>query len=128
MSKKIVAIVNNGYRATLEEQDDPVIWLIHSLANSGASIAVVLRGNAVNYAVRAQDASGLTFGDRRQTRAPRLADDLATLSAKGVPVFYVDDDREARGILTSELIEAVAPLRATALPGLLRESDQVWNW
>jgi len=88
MAKKVSSIVATAYRATLEEQDDTILWLSHTLKGAGADLDVLLRGNAVNYAVREQDASGLAFGDRRQTQPPRLDEDVAKLAvSKFRPAF-----------------------------------------
>ena len=97
MAKKALSIIATAYRATLEEQDDPIVWLTHALKGAGAELDVLLRGNAVNYAVKGQDASGLAFGDRRQTRPPRIDEDVAKLIPKGVRVFIVEDDLRDRG-------------------------------
>jgi hypothetical protein len=128
MSKNILQIVETAYRATLEEQDDPVLWLTASLRGNGLPSEVLLRGNAVNYLVRAQDASGLSFGERRQTQPPRLGHDVAALVAKGAAVYYVEDDVAARGIAPDELIEGPRPIAARALPELLGGYHQVWHW
>src|SRR5262249_60765169 len=109
-TKKILSIIATAYRATIEEQDDPIVWLSHALKGAGADLDVLLRGNAVNYAVRGQDASGLAFGEHRQTEPPRLDEDVAKLAAKAVTVFIVDDDLRKRGIGRDDAVSAVHPL------------------
>jgi hypothetical protein len=128
MAKKILQIVDTAYRATLEEQDDPVLWLATSLLVNGLTLDVLLGGNAVNYLVRDQDAAGLQFGARRQTRPPRLARDVETLVGKGATVYYVEDDLRARGIERAEIIEGPRPIAAQALAELVQAYDQAWGW
>jgi intracellular sulfur oxidation DsrE/DsrF family protein len=128
MAKKILSIIGTAYRATIEEQDDTTVWLTHTLKGVGAAIDVVLRGNAVNYAVKGQDASGLVFGDWRQTQPPRLDHDVAALGPKGVRVYVCEDDVRDRGIERGELIEGVEPIARASLPKLFEAYDQVWHW
>ena len=128
MPKRILQVIESAYRGTLEEQDDTVLWLTHALQGAGGDFAVLLRGNAVNYAVRGQDASGLSFGAKRQTQPPRLEEDVSKLIGKGVPVAYVEEDAAARGIAQGDLVEGVRGVRARELPQLLESYDQVWHW
>ncbi len=128
MAKKALSIIESAYRATLEEQDDTVVWITHALKGAGASIDVLLRGNAVNYAVKGQDASGLAFGERRQTQPPKIDEDVAKLTTKGVKVFIVEDDLAERGVERSELIAGIEAVRRDAVPKLLAGYDQVWHW
>jgi sulfur relay (sulfurtransferase) DsrF/TusC family protein len=124
----VLNVIETAYRATLEEQDDTVVWFTHVMKGAGANVDVLLRGNAVNYAVGGQDASGLAFGERRQTQPPRLDEDVAKLIAKGVKVLIVDDDLRERGVERGELISGVEPIARAELPSLFAGFDQVWHW
>ncbi len=125
---RVLNIVESAYRATLEEQDDTIVWLTHAMLGAGADLAVLLRGNAVNYGVRGQDASGLGFGELRQTQPPELAQDLAKLVDKGTPVYVVEDDLAERGIESGELIPGLKSITRGSIAALLDDFDQVWHW
>jgi hypothetical protein len=128
MANKALSIIATAYRATLEEQDDTIVWLTHALRGAGADVDVLLRGNAVNYGVTGQDASGLAFGERRQTQPPRIDEDVAKLVPKGAKVFIVEEDLRDRGIERGELIAGVETIARTRLPKLLTAYDHVWQW
>jgi intracellular sulfur oxidation DsrE/DsrF family protein len=128
MSKRILQIVESAYRATVEEQDDTVIWFTHAIRGGGADVSVLLRGAAVNYAVRGQDASGLAFGDRKQTQPPDVAGDVVRLVAKGVDVFVAGDDLAARGLTPGDLVEGPTPVTAAQVAALIARHDLVWHW
>lgn len=123
-----LCIIETAYRATLEEQDDTIVWITHAMTGAGADLAVLLRGNAVNYAVKAQSVAPLSFGGRTQTNAPDIAGDVAGLIGKGVDVFVIQDDLDARGIAADDLIEGPKPVVQSDLPGLLESHDRVWHW
>lgn len=128
MARKILQIVESAYRGTLEEQDDTVIWLTHAMKAAGGDFDVLLRGNAVNYAVKGQDASGLAFGDRRQTQPPQIADDVLKLMDKGVAVYILEDDVAERGLEVNDLILGLKTVSRAGLPKLFTSYDQVWHW
>jgi len=125
---KALSIVESAYRATIEEQDDTIVWLNHAMKAAGADLAVLLRGNAVNYAVRGQNAAGLAFGAWRQTQPPRIADDIASLAGKGVTVYVVAEDLAERGLDASDLVPGLERVARDGLPGLFAAHDQVWHW
>ena len=128
MAKRILQIVDPAYRGTLEEQDDTVVWLSHAMKGAGADLHVLLTGNAVNYAARGQNASGLSFGQRKQTQPPRLDDDLAKLMAKQVEVHVVAEDLAERGLEPADLIPGLKMVERAAVAGIFASYDQVWRW
>ena len=125
---KALNIIETGYRATLEEQDDTIVWLTHAMKGAGADLAVLLRGNAVNYGVKSQDASGLAFGSEVQTQPPRLDEDLAKLIAKGVEVHIIEEDVAERGLERGELIDGLKPISRCEVAKLVTQFDHVWHW
>ena len=125
---KALNIIETAYRATLEEQDDTIVWFNHAMKGAGADLAVLLRGNAVNYAVKGQDASGLSFGEEKQTQPPELAEDLAKLLGKGVEVHIVEEDVAERGLERSDLIQGLKPISQSDVAKLVTQFDQVWHW
>ena len=125
---KILSIVETAYRATIEEQDDTVLWLSHMLKNVGADISILLRANAVNYAVKGQDASGIAFGEIKMARPPEIDKDVAQMIESGMAVFVVEEDIKDRGLPETELIPGIRKLNRQMIPHLLDQHDQVWHW
>ena len=128
MANKVLQVIESAYRATVEEQDDTVIWITHAMKNAGADLTVLLRGHAVNYATRDQDASGLSFGAWQQVNPPQPGYDLARLIQSGVPVYLVEEDAVERGIEPSALIEGVRTIERGKVPGLFGQFDRIWRW
>jgi sulfur relay (sulfurtransferase) DsrF/TusC family protein len=125
---KILNIVETAYRGTLEEQDDTVLWLTGALQNAGADMAVLLRGNAVNYVVKGQDTSGLAIGPVAFGNPPRIDEDVRALAQKGVTVFAVREDARDRGLDPGRVIEGIEFVSRNDLADLLEKYDQIWHW
>ena len=89
---------------------------------------MVLSGNAVDYAVMAQGVPPLMFGDKAQKHAPRLAEQVAGLVAKGIPVTVVRECLAARGIDEEELMDGLTMIGQAALPKVMNGYDQVRHW
>ena len=117
MAKKTLNIVDSAYRAVMEEQDDTILWLLAAMQGAGADHTVVLRGNAVSYAVAGQGAPRLAIGGWKQTQAPRMDADVTDLIEKrGIPVFVIEEDLATRGIDREELISGVQLLSSKCCP------------
>jgi len=129
MAKKTLNIIESAYRAVMEEQDDTILWLLAAMQGAGAEHTVVLRGNAVNYAVSGQGAPGLTIGGWKQTQTPRMDNDVIDLIAtRKIRVLVIEEDLAARGIERSELVPEVELVSAKMLPKRMAEYDLVSHW
>jgi intracellular sulfur oxidation DsrE/DsrF family protein len=128
MAKQVLQILDTAYRCTIEEQDEPAIWITHAMREAGGEFGLLLRGGAVNYAVSGQSASGLTLGGRTQTHPPRIDADVRKLMEKGITVYVVGDDLADRGIEPSELIPGVRAVPRSGVARLFDDYDEVWHW
>ena len=125
---KVLHIISSGYRATLEEQDDTVVWFTHAIKGAGADVDVLLRGPAANYAVDGQEAAPLTFGARTQRHAPDVYGQTAALAEKGVNIFLVEEDLRARGIASAPRLRSAQVVLKAQVAALVSRYDRVWHW
>lgn len=125
---KTLQVLETAYRATVEEQDDTIVWLTHAMLGAGGQFGLLLTGNAVCYAVPGQRAPALEIGGWKQSRVADPAADVAALAGKGVPVFAVEEDLEERGLRDGPLLEALNIVPRSGVPGLLDEYPRIWKW
>jgi sulfur relay (sulfurtransferase) DsrF/TusC family protein len=129
MAKKSLNIVESAYRAVIEEQDDTILWLVAAMQAAGGNHSVVLRGNAVNYALAGQGAPALTVGEWQQTQAPKMDRDVADLADnRNVAVYVVEEDLGERGIAVDQLVPNVRLVSRRALPQLFAEHEVICHW
>ena len=124
----ILSVVEQAYRATVEEQDDTILWMSHMLKNAGAPLNVLLRSNAVNYAAKGQDASGLTIGGIALAVPPTIEHDVEELIKAGVEVYAVKEDLAALGIQQGDVISGVKLVGKSEVASIFDKHDTVWYW
>lgn len=125
---KALHIISCAYRATIEEQDDTILWLTQAMRNAGGELDVLLTGNAVNYALRGQDASGLAIGDWRQTQPPRIEADVARMAESGIRVLALAEDLHERGLARAPVTAGVEIVTRSDAISMMGAYDQVWRW
>jgi sulfur relay (sulfurtransferase) DsrF/TusC family protein len=129
VAKKTLNIVESAYRAVMEEQDDTILWLLAAMHGAGADHTVVLRGNAVNYAVTGQQATPLKVGAWSQTQPPRMDRDVVDLiENRKIRVYAVEEDVAERGIERSELVPDVQVIGRKALANMMGDYVVVNHW
>lgn len=125
---RVLQLIASAYRATLEEQDDTILWITQAMRSAGGDLDVILTENAVNYALKGQDATGLQLGSWRQSQPPRLEDDIAQLVARGARVFALTEDLMERGLHDCPRTSGVVMIGRADAAALMTEYDMVWRW
>ena len=124
---RYLSIIDSAYRATIEEQDDTAVWFTHAMKNGGADVSILLRGDAVNYAVTNQNARGLRFGSRT-VKGPDMVRDINAIVAKKIPLFVVADDLAERGIPMSHVLTGIEPIQRSGIAKLIEGHDRILTW
>lgn len=124
---RYLSIIDSAYRAVIEEQDDTAVWFTHAMKNGGADVSILLRGDAVNYAVLNQDAKGLSFG-ARGVKGPDMVRDVKAVVEKKIPVYLVAEDLAERGIPASQTISGIEHIPRSGIARLIEGHDRILSW
>jgi len=127
MPKKILSVLAHTEYGNLEDSD---IGLFASAFASvaGQPLTLLLRDDAVNYAARGQEGSGIKIAGAVVQPGFLIETDLKSVQQANIPVYALREDLEERGIKTDEVIEGIQLLSRRELGRFVHQFDTVWNW
>ena len=125
---KVLSIISSGYRATLEEQDDTVVWITQAMVRAGADIDILLRSSAANYVVEGQTVPPLAIGGRVQRNAPDVHGQVRDLADRGAGIFVLEEDLAAYGLDSVARLDRAQTVPAGEVADLISRYDAVWHW
>lgn len=125
---KVLQVIDQGFRTTVEEQDDTILWLTQSMHGAGGDLMLLLSGHGVHYAVLSHRQPPLAVADWQQHQPAELPRDLANMVEGGIPVYAVQEDLDERGLGQLPLQNGIQAIARGALPALYEQADQIWHW
>jgi sulfur transfer complex TusBCD TusB component (DsrH family) len=127
MPKKILSVLSHTEYGNLEDSD---IGLFASAFApvTGSQMTILLSEDAVNYAVRGQEGTGIKIAGGTVQPGFLIETDIQSVQASNVPVFALREDLAERGIDERELIQGVKLLSRREFGRLVDQFDTVWNW
>jgi sulfur relay (sulfurtransferase) DsrF/TusC family protein len=125
---RVLQIIEPAHRATLEEQDDTVLWFTRAIRAAGAAADVLFVGTAVCYAARGQACPGLQVGAWSQRHPPAIEQEIVKLIDSGAQVLALAEDLSDRGIGPESMIPGIGVMKRQQLGALLGLYDRVWKW
>ena len=125
---KVLQVLDQAFRTTVEEQDDTILWLTQSMRGAGADLEVLLSGHAVHYAVQSKRQPPFDLGGWCQSQPADLTQDIGRLTEKGVPVYALHEDLEERGLADLPVLPGIEVIKRSSVVALYDKADQVWHW
>ncbi len=127
MPKKILSVLSHTEYGNLEDSD---IGLFASAFApvAGSALTILLAEDAVNYAVRGQEGTGIQIAGGTVQPGFLIETDVQSVQASGIPVYALREDLEERGIRAEELVKGVQLMSRRELGRFVDQFDTVWNW
>jgi len=101
---RTLAIVERAYRGALEKQFFDALYMVVELHRQMGGTDILLRGNAVTYAVRDAEVPPVRLGRRTVDTLTDPRRDLRTLLELGVRVLVEEADLSACGFGAGDLL------------------------
>ena len=127
MPKKILSVLSHTEYGNLEDSDIGLFASAFAPVTTN-QMTLLLSEDAVNYAVRGQDGTGIKIAGGTVQPGFLIETDLQSLQDSKIPVYAVKDDLEERGLSERDLISGVKILRKDEFGKFVDQFDTVWNW
>lgn len=127
-SRSSLAVVEQAYRGSLEEQYGHIVWLSRVMRQMGADHALLLKADTVLFARRDQPALALTLGGLTIGGLSHHESGVAALVAANVPVYAWRPDLHRLRLSPADLIDGVESVDEADMPTLIHRFNNVWYW
>lgn len=127
MAKKILSVLSHTEYGNLEDSD---IGLFASAFApvTGNQMTILLTADAVNYAVRGQDGTGIKIAGGTVQPGFLIETDLQSVQDSKIPVYAFQEDLDERGLAPGDIIKGVQLVSRREYGKLVDQFDTVWNW
>ena len=127
MPKKILSVLSHTEYGNLEDSD---IGLFASAFApvTGNEMTILLSEDAVNYAVRGQNGTGITIAGGTVQPGFLIETDIESVQASNILVYAFREYLDERGIPEVDLVKGVKLMSRRELGKFVDRFDSVWNW
>lgn len=130
---RILQVLDQAFRTTVEEQDETILWLIQSMLKKSLvdpenEMDVLFSGNAVYYPYQKLRQPPLKIADWQQSQPADIQRDIKNLKHCGVSMFVVYEDLCYRGLDLLPVPTGIDLINRKELPQIYTRADQVWHW
>jgi hypothetical protein len=126
--KTSLAIVERAFRGTIEEQYGHIVWLSRIVRKMGGNTSLLLKGDAVLFAVSGQPRESLQIGNLIIGDLPHYESTLRAMREEGVPLFAFRPDLDRLGLDEGRLVTGVVPVGLQEWAGMCGGFDAIWYW
>lgn len=127
MPKKILSVLSHTEYGNLEDSDIGLFASAFAPA-TGSPMTILLAEEAVNYAVRGQDGTGIQIAGGTVQPGFLIETDLQSVREANIPVYAFREDVERRGLSSHELIPGITLMSRSDFGKFVDQFDTVWNW
>ena len=127
MAKNILSVLSHTEYGNLEDSDIGLFASAFAPA-TGNQMTILLSEDAVNYALRGQDGTGIKIAGGTVQPGFLIETDIQSVQDSKIPVYALREDLEERGIAEGDLVKGVKLLGRNEFGKFVDQFDSVWNW